>query len=215
MLDASVATGVQRFVNISTDKAADPCSVVRYSKRIAEQLVAYRAQHSPMTCLSVRFGNVLGSRGSVLASFQAQIGRGGPVTVTHPQVSRYFMTVEEAVELVIQVGAIGRPGEVLVLDMGEPVRIAEVARLLSQRAPRPVTFEYTGLRPGEKLHEVLLGAGEADHRPIHPRISHVSVPPLDPSLVVRIDASATGSELVLSLRQLCEVSGAVQPRLTF
>ena len=110
--------------------------------------------------MSVRFGNVLGSRGSVLGTFTTQIEQGGPITVTHPEVTRYFMTVEEAVQLVIQAGAIGRSGEAMVLDMGEPVRIADVARRLADQADRPIEITYTGLRPGEKLHEVLQGCGE-------------------------------------------------------
>src|SRR5205823_15011859 len=156
------ASGVDRFVNISSDKAAGPCSVLGYSKRIGERLTAHFCGSARGTYLSVRFGNVLGSRGSVLETFRAQIRAGGPVTVTHPDVTRYFMTVEEAVQLVIQAGAIGRDGEVLVLDMGEPVRIANVAHRLAARSERDVKIHYTGLRGGEKLHEVLLGSGEAD-----------------------------------------------------
>jgi len=178
VLHAASRAGVDRFVNISTDKAADPISVLGYSKRIAEKLTAGTAGSSNGTYLSVRFGNVLGSRGSVLTAFHAQIEAGGPVTVTDAEVTRYFMTVQEAVQLVIQAGAVGRDGEALVLDMGEPVRIADVARRLAAEAPRPVEIVYTGLRPGEKLHEVLLGADEADDRPAHPLISHVPVPPL-------------------------------------
>ena len=170
---------VERFVNVSTDKAADPENVLGYTKRIAERLTAASATRTPGVFLSVRFGNVLGSRGSVLESFRAQIDAGGPVTVTHPEVTRYFMTVEEAVQLVIQAGAVGRDGEALVLDMGEPVLIDDVARRLVAQAERPVAIEYTGLRPGEKMHESLLGVGEMDHRPAHPLISHVPVPPLD------------------------------------
>ena len=130
------------------------------------------------TFLSVRFGNVLGSRGSVLPAFRSQIEAGGPVTVTHPDVTRYFMTVEEAVQLVIQAGAIGHDGEVLVLDMGEPVKIDDVARRLVAEADRRVEIVYTGLRPGEKMHEVLFSEGESDHRPHHPLISHCEVPAL-------------------------------------
>ncbi|MGZ4718603.1 MAG: polysaccharide biosynthesis protein [Acidimicrobiales bacterium] len=178
VLHAASRAGVDRFVNISTDKAADPISVLGYSKRIAERLTAGTAGECSGTYLSVRFGNVLGSRGSVLTAFHAQIEAGGPVTVTDADVTRYFMTVQEAVQLVIQAGAVGRDGEALVLDMGEPVRIADVARRLAGEAPRPVEIVYTGLRPGEKLHEVLLGADEADDRPAHPLISHVRVPPL-------------------------------------
>jgi FlaA1/EpsC-like NDP-sugar epimerase len=126
----------------------------------------------------VRFGNVLGSQGSMLGVFERQIASGGPITVTHPDVTRYFMTTEEAVALTIQAGAVGRAGEVLVLDMGTPVRIEEVARRLAEQAGVEPEIVYTGLRPGEKLHEVLLGAGEVDVRPYHELISHVQVPPL-------------------------------------
>ncbi len=131
----------------------------------------------------MRFGNVLGSRGSVLTAFTAQIEAGGPVTVTHPEVTRYFMTVEEAVQLVIQAGAVGRDGETLILDMGTPVRIADVARRLIAEADRPIEIVYTGLRPGEKLHEILVGEAEEGERPMHPGISHVQVPPLSKRLL--------------------------------
>ncbi len=178
VLAAAVASGVDRFVNVSTDKAADPSSVLGYTKRLAERITAHVAADNPGTFLSVRFGNVLGSDGSVLRTFRAQVASGGPITVTHPDVTRYFMTVSEAVQLVIQAGAIGSDGEALVLDMGEPVRIDDVARRLAAQAPRPIKIVYTGLRPGEKCHEVLLGAGEVDVRPVHPLISHVPVPPL-------------------------------------
>ncbi|MGQ0432411.1 MAG: polysaccharide biosynthesis protein [Microthrixaceae bacterium] len=186
VLQAAMATDVGRFVNISTDKAADPTSMLGYTKRIAERLTAWVAAQTDGSFLSVRFGNVLGSRGSVLTSFQAQIDAGGPVTVTDPEVTRYFMTVEEAVQLVIQAGAVGRCGEALVLDMGEPVRIADVAQRLIEESGRRIDIVYTGLRPGEKLHEVLRSAGEADHRPRHPLISHVSVPPLAPHHVMAV-----------------------------
>ena len=178
LLDAAVATGVERFVNISTDKAADPTSVLGRSKLLAERLTADAAARSGRAFVSVRFGNVLGSRGSVLVAFRAQIAAGGPVTVTHPEVTRYFMTVEEAVQLTVQAGAIGAPGECLVLDMGNPVRILDVARRLVAEADRPVRIEITGLRPGEKLHEHLFAAGEVDNRPLHPLISHVVVSPI-------------------------------------
>lgn len=176
LLLAAERNGVERFVNISTDKAADPTSVLGHTKRSAELLTAGVATRADGTYLSVRFGNVLGSRGSVLEAFRAQIIDGGPVTVTHRDVTRYFMLVEEAVQLVIQAGAIGNDGEALVLDMGEPVRIADVARRLVAGAERKIDIVYTGLRPGEKMHEVLLGASELDHRPAHPLISHVHVP---------------------------------------
>ena len=128
--------------------------------------------------MSVRFGNVLGSQGSVLGTFQRQVEAGGPITVTDPDVTRYFMTVEEAVALTIYAGAIGEPGEVLVLDMGDPVRIVDVAERFAEQPIPPLEIVFTGLRPGEKLHEALLGTAEVDRRPNHPLISQVPVPPL-------------------------------------
>jgi FlaA1/EpsC-like NDP-sugar epimerase len=184
VLHAAAAVGAERFVNISTDKAADPTSVLGLSKRVAERLTASVAADTAGTYLSVRFGNVLGSRGSVLTSFAAQIAVGGPVTVTHPDVTRYFMTVQEAVQLVIGAAAIGRDGEALILDMGEPVSIRQVAeQLIEQSGRHDVDIVYTGLREGEKLHEVLLSADEVDHRPISPLFSHVQVPELHAAFV--------------------------------
>jgi FlaA1/EpsC-like NDP-sugar epimerase len=181
----AAARGVPRFVNISTDKAADPISVLGTSKRIAERVVAHGRPGT--TCVSVRFGNVLGSRGSVLHTFAAQVKAGGPITVTHPDATRYFMTITEAANLVIAAGGIGQNGEALVLDMGKPARILDVARLVSAASPVPV--EFTGLRPGEKLHEQLFGTGEVDVRPVHPLISHVAVPPIDPVEAYALNAS--------------------------
>jgi FlaA1/EpsC-like NDP-sugar epimerase len=202
VLQAAAAIGVERFVNISTDKAADPVSVLGYSKRIAERLTAHVAAEADGTLLSVRFGNVLGSRGSVLTAFAAQVAAGGPVTVTDPLVTRYFMTVQEAVQLVIQAGAIGQDGEALVLDMGKPVSIDEIARLLAAKSSRAVEIVYTGLRPGEKLHEDLLAADEIDLRPVHRLISHVPVPPLDPQSVLQIDPWSTPAAANSSLQRL-------------
>jgi len=197
---------VERFVNISTDKAANPVSVLGYSKRITERLTAQASVGSAGTFLNVRFGNVLGSRGSVLTAFQAQAASGGPITVTHPEVTRYFMTVQEAVQLVIQAAAIGRAGEALVLDMGAPVRIMDVARQLAAQARHPVEIVYTGLRPGEKLHEELFATGEHDRRPLHPLISHVPVPPLHADHVRLLDPGAEHDKLVAELARLCETS---------
>lgn len=179
VLAAATAVGVTHFINVSTDKAADPTNVLGETKRMAERLTATFAAAAPGRYLSVRFGNVLGSRGSVLETFAAQIARGGPVTVTHPDVTRYFMTIPEAVQLVIHAGAIGRGGEALVLDMGTPVRIADVASQLISMEGAAIDIQFTGLRPGEKLHEDLFGTGERDDRPLHPMISHVPVPVLD------------------------------------
>jgi len=183
VLEAAKAAGVKRFVNISTDKAANPINVLGYSKRIAEGLTAGVAAHADGTYMSVRFGNVLGSRGSVLTAFAAQIAAGGPVTVTHPEVTRYFMTIAEACQLVIQAAAIGRDGEALVLDMGQPVAIKDVAEQLIALDGGRIHIEYTGLRDGEKMHEDLLGDDEPDVRPVHPLVSHVQVPEvLEPHL---------------------------------
>jgi FlaA1/EpsC-like NDP-sugar epimerase len=183
VLDAATEVGVQHFVNISTDKAANPTSALGHSKRLAEQLTAwYSYRQIGARYISVRFGNVLGSRGSVLHAFAAQIESGGPVTVTDPEVTRFFMTIPEACQLVIQAGAIGRPGEALALDMGEPVKIVDVARRMITMSGKAVEIVYTGLRHGEKLREELLGDGEYGERPLHPLIAHVVVPPLDPEL---------------------------------
>ncbi|MET7420462.1 polysaccharide biosynthesis protein [Dactylosporangium sp. NPDC005555] len=211
VLTAASAAGVERFVNISTDKAANPCSVLGYSKRITERLTAHRSSVAAGTFLNVRFGNVLGSRGSVVTAFQAQIAAGGPVTVTDPDVTRFMMTVQEAVQLVIQAAALGAGGEALVLDMGTPVRIDDLAHQLAAQSERPVDFVYTGLRHGEKLHEELFGDGEIDLRPLHPLISHVSVPPLDPALALALDLRSSPAALVGQLTDLCLVPALVPP----
>jgi FlaA1/EpsC-like NDP-sugar epimerase len=186
VLEAATAVGVTHFINVSTDKAADPVNVLGRTKRMAEQLTATYASHNEGAFLSVRFGNVLGSRGSVLETFAAQIARGGPVTVTDPDVTRFFMTIPEAVQLVIQAGAIGRNGEALVLDMGHPVRIADVARHLVALAGRDIEIIFTGLRDGEKLHERLFAPEEEAVRGTHPLISSVPVPVLPEWMLSRI-----------------------------
>ena len=184
LLNAAQRTGVGVFVNISTDKAANPISVLGYSKRIAERVTAAVGQSAKSgKYMSVRFGNVLGSRGSVLMSFRDQIAKGGPLTVTHRGVTRYFMTISEAVQLVIQAGAIGSSGEALVLDMGTPVSIYDVAKQLVTNSGKPVEIEIVGLRAGEKVHEELFGDGEIDTRPRHPLISHVPVESVDLGLL--------------------------------
>jgi FlaA1/EpsC-like NDP-sugar epimerase len=203
---------VRSFVNISTDKAADPVSVLGYSKRIAERLTAHMARQACGTYLSVRFGNVLGSRGSFLTALSAQVAAGGPLTITHPDVSRYFMTASEAVQLVLQAAVIGRDGEVLVLDMGEQVRIADIARRLAAGAEQEIDIVFTGLRQGEKLTETLLGAGETGERPRHPLIRHVPVLPLLPEQVTGIDAGLRDRELRAVLAW-CSDAPRCQPAL--
>ena len=212
VLEAARAVGVNVFVNISTDKAADPISVLGYSKRITERLTAAIGAESEGTYVSVRFGNVLGSHGSVLHSFAAQIADGGPVTVTHPDVTRYFMTIPEAVQLVLQAAAVGDDGEVLVLDMGEPVRIADVAEYLIAQSGQEIPILFTGLRPGEKLDEDLLGTGECDVRPSHPLISQVPVPPLWPSMLERLDLFEDHEEMRGELHDLSLTRVPIQVR---
>lgn len=179
VLQVAAEIDVDTFVNVSTDKAADPTSTLGYSKRLTERLTAEFACRHPGRFVSVRFGNVLGSRGSVVPAFTAQIERGGPVTVTHPDVTRYFMLIPEACQLVLQAGAMGADGDVLVLDMGEPVRIAEVASTLIQLSGRKdVEIVYTGLRPGEKLDEDLFSDAEERRPTAHELVRRVTVPPL-------------------------------------
>ncbi len=187
LLELAGEFGVDRFVNISTDKAADASSVLGQTKRIAEQLTSHAGKEHSGTYLSVRFGNVLGSRGSVLPLFREQIAQGGPITVTHPEVTRFFMTIPEACELVIQAGALSHDGEVLVLDMGEPVKIADLARRLIAECDRTVEIVYTGLRPGEKMHEVLFSPTELPSASEHPMIQRVEVPPMSPTIAALKD----------------------------
>lgn len=180
VLRAAQSVGVSTFINISTDKAANPTSVLGHSKRVAEKLTAWAAEQTGMRYLSVRFGNVIGSRGSMLPTFQALIEAGGPLTVTHPDVTRYFMTIPEACQLVIQAGGIGRPGEVLILDMGDPVSILDVAKRMIAMSKKNIEIVFTGLREGEKLHEVLVGNRESLERPFHPKVSHTRVDTISP-----------------------------------
>ncbi len=172
VINAARAVGVDTFVNISTDKAANPTSVLGHSKRVAEKLTAWAGSVTGMRYLSVRFGNVIGSRGSMLPTFQRLIAEGRPITVTHPEATRYFMTIPEACQLVVQAGGIGRAGEVLILDMGEPVSILEVAKRMIAMSGKSVEIVFTGLRRGEKLHEELVGSRENLERPFHPKVSH-------------------------------------------
>lgn len=174
LLRASMAVNVQRFVMISTDKAVNPTSVMGASKRIAELLVHQAARQTGQAYVAVRFGNVLGSRGSVVLTFKKQIAAGGPITVTDPEMRRYFMTIPEAVQLVLQAGAIGQGGEVFTLDMGEQVKIVDLARdmieLSGLEVGRDIDIAFTGLRPGEKLYEELFTADEQFQRTTHEKI---------------------------------------------
>ena len=212
VLDAAAAAGVERFVNISTDKAADPRNVLGFSKRIAEGLTSFVGQSAEGSYLSVRFGNVLGTSGSVLRTFAAQIEAGGPVTVTDPEVTRYFMTVHEAVQLVIQAAAIGRNGEALVLDMGTPVKILDVAQRMVEQSGDSIEIVFTGLKSGEKLEEVLISTLEVDERPFHPLISHVIVPPITHDEAQSLPRCRDNDQIIQSLHDLAERMHDSTPR---
>ena len=180
VLTAAAEGGVGAFVNISTDKAAEPTCVLGYSKRVAERLTADFARTQAGRYVSVRFGNVLGSRGSVVHTFTAQIERGGPITITHPDVRRFFMLIPEACQLVLEAGSIGADGEVMVLEMGEQVKIVDVAKTLIRMSGRhDIDITYTGLRPGEKVCEDLFSENEARRPTANCLINSVDVPTLD------------------------------------
>ena len=202
---AAVAAGVGRFILISTDKAADPTSVLGATKQLAERVTKQAAPPGGGTVVAaVRFGNVLGSRGSLLSVLSAQMRNDEPITVTHPDVTRFFMTIEEAVGLVLEAAHLARGGETFVLDMGKPVRIMDLvdsyARQIGVEGP---DVRFTGLRPGEKLHEALFASHEEQVATAHPRIFSTSSSGLDPHL----DGQLEGLFRAASRNAVDEVKG--------
>jgi FlaA1/EpsC-like NDP-sugar epimerase len=183
--EVAVEFGVQRFVLISTDKALNAQAVYGQSKALCEWIVEAFGQRDdvPTRFVAVRFGNVLDSAGSVVSIFKRQIAKGGPVTITHPEMTRYFMTRPEAISLVVQAGAIGGRGEIFVLDMGEPVKIMDLAqsmiRLSGKEPDSEIPLEFIGVRAGEKLHEELWGEDEIVAETEHPKIKRATRPPVD------------------------------------
>lgn len=191
VVEAALAAGTSHMVLISTDKAVLPTNVMGATKRVAEQVVQEAAERSGRHFIAVRFGNVLGSRGSVVPNFLRQIEAGGPITVTHPEMRRYFMTIPESVQLVLQAAVLGRGGEVFVLDMGEPVRIVDLARdlirLSGLEVDRDIEIKFTGVRPGEKLYEELFFGAEVASPTKHPKVLSSRQAELTPNLTALLD----------------------------
>jgi FlaA1/EpsC-like NDP-sugar epimerase len=190
--DASIRNGCEKFVLISTDKAVSPTSIMGSTKRVAEEVVKFFNSQNHASFISVRFGNVVGSRGSVIPIFKNQILKGGPVTVTHKDMTRYFMSIPEAVALVLQAGAMGNGGEIFILDMGEQVRILDVAedmiRLSGFEPDKDIPIVFTGVRKGEKLREELLTPLETTERTFHPKVYKAKNETVREDILARIDA---------------------------
>ena len=201
IVDLADRFGVDRFVMISTDKAVRPTSIMGSTKLVGEKYLQAVASKSKTKFITVRFGNVLNSAGSVVPTFRRQILEGGPITVTHPEMTRFFMTIPEAVQLVLQAGAIGDNGQVLILDMGEPVKIVDLARdmisLSGLRYPEDVDIVFTGLRPGEKMYEELFYGSETTAKKVHEKIFCAQREPINPSAIKRhileLERSSRGS----------------------
>ncbi|HUI98798.1 MAG TPA: nucleoside-diphosphate sugar epimerase/dehydratase [Usitatibacter sp.] len=221
---AAIEHGVKKFVFISTDKAVNPTNVMGATKRLAEMVCQALQATSATRFEMVRFGNVLGSAGSVIPKFQEQIDRGGPVTVTHPEMVRYFMSIPEAAQLVLQAGCMGLGGEVFVMDMGEPVKIVDLARdmiRLSELSESDIRIVYTGLRPGEKLFEELLADDEHTRPTPHPKLRIAKAREVDPGWLeglhgwLRQDRIPGDSEVRRDLKRwVPEYQSQVRPRLS-
>ena len=186
VLEAAEASSVRVFANISTDKAANAANILGLSKKFGEELTAWFGAKTRLPFVSVRFGNVLGSRGSLIPVLSEQIASGGPVTITDERVTRYFMSIPEACQLVLQAAAQGEHGDVMVLEMGEPVKIKDIAERMIELSGRQVEIQYIGLRPGEKLHEDLLSDAESSIPSGHPKILRVKATPRSPQEVLAL-----------------------------
>lgn len=213
--DAAVASGVEHFVLISTDKAVRPTSIMGATKRLAERVVQQAAIEHGRNFVSVRFGNVLGSRGSVVPTFFRQIRAGGPVMVTHPEMRRYFMTIPESVQLVLQAGTLGLGGEVFVLDMGEPVRIVDLAtdliRLCGYEPGKDIEVKFTGIRPGEKLYEEMFFHEENAFPTDHPKVLRAKKAGVPEGLIRRIERLADAAQASTNDHELREMLIALVP----
>ena len=220
ILEAAIAVGVERFVLISTDKAVEPRSLMGATKRVAEQLVGDAARGAGRAFAVVRFGNVLGSRGSVVPRFRQQLESGGPITLTHPDMTRFFMTIPEAVHLVLAAGGLARGGELFVLNMGQPIRIAQLAEdlvALSGYTPDEIPIVYTGLRPGEKLEERLWEEGAVVTATDHPDIMHVTEPAeeIRPVPIERfVDAARRGDRMAIDVLLAEQIPTYVPPSVS-
>jgi FlaA1/EpsC-like NDP-sugar epimerase len=189
LVEASLKAGVDRFVLVSTDKAVRPANVMGATKRLAEMFVDSMNGKANTRFMSVRFGNVIRSSGSVIPLFQEQIARGGPVTVTHPEITRYFMSIPEAAQLILQAGAMGEGGEIFILEMGKPIRILDMARdlirLQGYEPEKDIPIQFIGLRPGEKLYEELITEGEGIVSTSHEKIMVLRGNSCDPGIIVK------------------------------